>query len=299
MQAKSAIFTLYGAVAVMAFTGFFSKVIPADAASITQLRCGVALVGIFFFSLFLGRSLRLSSKKDALGVLILGVLMGLHWAAFFHSMQVSTIAIGMLSFYSYPLITVLMEPLFDKKGWHRADLFAGIIVTIGVIVLVIDFEGNKATGNYLLGASWGVLSAILMAVRNLFQKYHFAHISSSNLMFYQVLVIAVLGIPFVNYPVVSAFEIKDWAYLIALGLMVTAGGHTLLVLSLKHLPAKTVAMIGCSQPVLAVAIGWIALGEAPTLQVYIGGSIILAVALYESWRRSELNRSASDPISTV
>lgn len=284
MSQQSAVIYLYLAVSILSVTGILSKLIPADAISITQMRCTIALVGFLFFAMIFGRSLRLSKRADFAGVFVLAVLMGLHWMTFFHAMQVSTIVIGMLSFYSYPLITVIVEPFFSKKSWQLADIIAALIVTLGVAVLVVDFDGSAKANNAIAGVLWGVASAFFMALRNLIQKYRYAHISSGNLMFYQVAIIALVSLPLLKVETVSHFVLNDWLLVLALGLGVTAGGHTLLVACLKQLPAKTVALIGCMQPVIAAFIGWLVIAEVPSPQVYVGGAIILGVALFEGWK---------------
>ena len=76
-----------------------------------------------------------------------------------------------------------------------------------------------------------------------------------------------------------------------LGFFVTTLGHTLFVVALKGLPAKSVAMINCGQPVIGIILGWLVLGEEPSWQVYVGGTIILSVALFESWQQARKAKS--------
>ena len=45
-------------------------------------------------------------------LLLSGAILGAHWIAFFKSIQVSTVAIGLLSYVSYPLFTSVIEPIF-------------------------------------------------------------------------------------------------------------------------------------------------------------------------------------------
>ena len=73
--------------------------------------------------------------------------------------------------------------------------------------------------------------------------------------------------------------------LLLLGILCTAGAHTFYAASLKRLPAKSVALIGCLQPVLATLFAWLVIQETPQLNVLFGGAIILGVAAYESARK--------------
>ncbi len=275
---------LYVSIFLLALTGLFAKLIPLDAISIIQLRGVVASVGLALFSLLQKRSLRLSSVRTYAGVYTLGLLLGVHWVTFFHAMQISSVAIGMLSLFSFPMITILLEPLFTRQRMKTRDIVAGVIMLAGLVVMVgqdlTDLRGPVAQG-----VLWGVFSAVLFALRNLFQKYHFNDVTSDSLMFHQVVAVGLMLVVFVDYPQVYTLAAADLFNLVLLGILSTAGAHTLLVFSLKQLPAKSVALISCLQPVIAALLAWYVIREVPGMMVIIGGGMVLSVAVYESMQQ--------------
>jgi len=107
---------LYIAVFLLSLNGLFAKLIPLDALSITQLRSVIAVFGFLAFGLVRKRKLRVKNLKQQFGVAFLGLLLGLHWITFFHAMQVSTVAIGMLSLFSFPIMTILLELYLTKNA---------------------------------------------------------------------------------------------------------------------------------------------------------------------------------------
>jgi uncharacterized membrane protein len=127
---------LYVSIFLLALTGLFAKLIPLDAISIIQLRGVVASVGLALFSLLQKRSFRLNSVRTYAGVYTLGLLLGLHWVTFFHAMQISSVAIGMLSLFSFPMITIMLEPLFTKQRIKTRDIVGGVIMLAGLVVMV-------------------------------------------------------------------------------------------------------------------------------------------------------------------
>lgn len=295
MPHVSAIYTLYFAMFVLAFNGLYATIIPTDAITITYIRSVVAALAFVVFLMVQKKTLRLSHFRDYVGVYGLGIILGLHWVVLFQAFQVSTVAVGILSYYTYPVMTVFMEPFIAGGRVKVSDVFAGMIVIVGVITMVakdLFYVGSDTpvvhmnSVSYLYGAFWGILAAVLMAFRNIAQREYFMKIPSTNLMFHQVVAISVLGFAFIDFQDVADFTVEVWGLFIILGVISTAGGHTLVVLSLKTLPAKTVAMISCAQPVVTIALAWIFLAEEPELFVAIGGSIILSVAVYESIRHS-------------
>lgn len=281
MNLKFSLPTLYLAIFLLSLTGLFAKLIPLDAVSMIQLRGVVATLALAMFGVYRKRRLRLDGPRSYLGVYTLGVLLGIHWVAFFHAMQVSSVAVGMLSMFSYPILTIILEPLFSKKGWSVRDLIAGLVTFTGLSVMVMQGQIN-AGESISSGVLWGVLSALLFALRNLFQKYHFPQYSSDSLMIHQVVAVGLVLLPFVDYPRVLSLASMDFIKIILLGVFSTAGAHTLLVYSLKQLPAKSVALICCLQPVIAALLAWIVVHEVPGLLVMFGGVMVLSVAISES-----------------
>ncbi len=287
---QQSLLALYASVVLLALNGLFAKLIPLDAGSMSQMRSVVACIALSLFLLLQRRRWRLLSIKSALGVYALGVLLGLHWVTYFHAMQVSTVAIGMLSLFCYPVITVVIEPLFHRSFPKPIDLLAAFAVFMGVAVMASEgvfASNNLDKSSVLLGAAWGVCSALIFSLRNTIQKYCFHHIDSASLMTHQVSAVAILAIPFVDLTSVNNMARGDWSLLIALGIFSTAAAHTLLTFSLKGLKAKSVAMIGCTLPLCGSILAWLVLGEIPSKTVFIGGSIILAVATYESIKQSK------------
>lgn len=276
---------LYLAVFLLALNGLFAKLIPLDATSITQLRSVLAGFTLLLVALLGRRRYLLDSPREYIGVYLIGAVLGLHWVSFFHSMQVSTVAIGMLSLFTYPVITVLIEPFFSKQKLQGSDLVAGLMVLLGVFVMVKD--DVQAFDNAMVqGVFWGVISAFLFAMRNLLQKYYYPAVPSDRLMLHQVIAVSFMLLLFVDYPAVSELSGGDWLTLLLLGMVSTAMGHTLLSYSLKHLPAKSIAMISCLQPIFATLFAWLLLQETPAFSVLAGGAIIVSVALYESVKRA-------------
>lgn len=278
--------SLYFGIFFMSLTGLFAKSIPLDATSITQLRSVVAIGVLFLFCRLTGAKLKLASWKQTLGIYGIGVIMAIHWITYFHAMQVSSVAIGMLSLYCYPVITVLLEPLFHKKAPKKSDLIAAFILFSGVIILTLDGLG-KQVNTPLIGAAWGVLSAFTFSLRNIIQKYQFPDVPSGTLIFHQVVLTAGLLVFFVDFPEVTKMTTTDWLLILALGVFCSSLAHTLVSTALKHLPAKSVAQIGCIQPVLGAIWAWWILDETLSLSVMIGGAIILCVALWESYKQSQ------------
>lgn len=276
--AKSAMLTLHLGAFMMGATGLFSKIIALPAWDITGYRTWIAAAVLFAWVWWRERNLRLQQARDYPRMLLLGALLALHWVTFFYSMQVSNIAVGMISLYAYPVMTVFLEPWIKRTRLDWRDLLSGVLVLFGIYCLVPEFDVNNNTTQ---GVFWGVVSALTFAVRNLLLSLWFSQQTAARSMSYQVLIVALLMTPVLMVSNHQPSE-RDWWLLICLGIIFTAVTHTLLGYSLRYLKAKTVGLVACLQPVYAVVYEIFLLNEVPATSTLIGGAIIMAAAIYES-----------------
>ena len=67
--------------------------------------------------------LRLNCGKDYALIILTGIVMAVHWTTFFQSIKVSTVAIGAITFSTFPLFLTFLEPLvFHKDRIHFSEL---------------------------------------------------------------------------------------------------------------------------------------------------------------------------------
>ncbi len=221
---------------------------------------------------------RISTKKDRKTILLSGVLFGAHWVTYFYSLQLSNVAIALLSVFTYPVITALLEPLFFKTKLNVKHVFLGCVVLVGIYFLMPELNIEN---DYTKGVLFGLFSALVYAIRNILLKKKVAKYHGSTLMFYQMIIIV-----FILSPVLFTFEFNptanDWVALILLALVTTAIGHTLFVMSFKNFSIGTVSIMSSIQPIYGILLGMLLLSEIPSKTTIIGGVLILATVIIES-----------------
>ena len=243
-----------------------------------MLRSVVAIAVLMLLIYWQGGSLRLKNKTDYAVALLLGLFLASHWVTYFHSMQISTIAVGVISLYTFPIITVFLEPFFHGEKIHLKDVLSALAVLFGIYLLVPEFSLDNQNTQGLL---WGIFSALLFALRNIVQRRYFAHYSAKHSLFYQVLVTFIVLLPF-SYAVVPGVSSFQWGQLGVLGIFFTALPHTLFSYSLLHFKAKTAGLVACLQVVYATSFAALLLGEFPEISTVIGGLIVVAAAMFET-----------------
>ncbi|GIU23640.1 membrane protein [Shewanella hafniensis] len=282
----SGLIELHLAVLLFGGTALFSKLIPLSALDITFLRCIVAATVLGLLVKFSRKRLTLASKQDYLVAIGLGVIVSLHWVTYFAAMQLSSVAIGMIAFFTYPVMTVIAEPLLTGNKIKLHDMISGVLVLIGVILLIPEANlGNDTT----LGIAIGIVSAILFTTRNLLHKRYFSQYSGPHAMFYQTLVAVVFLMPW-HQTELGSISLEVWGLIILLGVAFTAAPHALFTSALRQLSAKTVGLVSCLQPFYGAMLALIILGEELNLNTVIGGTIIVATAIFETHQSHQSQR---------
>ncbi|AUC85481.1 EamA family transporter [Polaribacter sp. ALD11] len=261
-------------------SGVLGRYIQLAPEAIILCRAFLAAIFIFIFCKFKKVDLKIKSKKDTISFIFSGFLMGAHWVTYFYALKLSNVALGMLSLYTFPVITAFLEPFFIKQRINTVHIFLAILVLIGVYILVPEFSLEN---NQLQGVLFGILSAFFYALRNLMVKEHVKNYNGSMLMFYQMIVISVLLIPVLFFADFSNVQ-SQLPLLVLVALLTTAVGHTMMVNSLKHFSAATASIISSVQPIFGIIIAYFFVHEIPHFNTFIGGSLILLTVVIESIR---------------
>lgn len=278
---------LHSAVLLFGGTALFSKLIGLSALDITVYRTAVAAIILFIVLTLQKQKIRLASTKDYGIALLLGLVVGVHWVTYFAGMQMAGVTIGIIAFFTYPVITVFLEPLLSRflsknkvsSKPKQKDILIAFIVMLGIFLLIPEISlGNQVT----LGIATGVLSAFFFALRNILHKNYFSHYSGPHTMLYQTLVACLMLCLFVEVPPMDVTH-DDWLLILLVGVIFTAMPHALFASSLRHLSATTAGLISCLQPLYGSVLAFLLLSERVNMWTIIGGLLVISAALFETW----------------
>ncbi len=260
----------------MSTSGVLGKIIPLSPALIIFIRC--VLAGVLLW-LYIGwRSNTWHLPNDRLFFLGSGVLLAIHWTTYFISLKLGGVAVGMLSLFTYPVITSLLEPLVFKHKLNWYDVSWSIVILIGLLLIVPEFNIDNRTVQGLL---WGVFSAVVYSFRNLWNKKYINHYSGSTIMCYQLLVSAVVLLPSVFiYP--FEISVESWGYLAVLVIITTAIAHTLFVRGLQYFSTTSVSIMSSLIPLYGVGWALWLTDEVLTTAIIAGGAVIIAATIAQN-----------------
>ena len=175
---------LYLHIAVMLFglAGVVAQFVEVSAVMVALGRviCSSAL--LLIIALVKKDRLRLDSKRDVLLIILTGAVMAAHWTTFFQSIQVSTVAIGTITFSTFPLFLTFLEPIIFHEKIRRQSIFSAIILFIGVLITIPEFSmANDTT----IGIIWGMICSLTYAILTLANRYFSARYAARTICLYE------------------------------------------------------------------------------------------------------------------
>lgn len=283
---KRALIQANTAVLLFGLAGLFARWIRLPAICITFGR-------VFFSSITLGIWLRVREKgiprperRDILAMVGAGAVLALHWWSFLQSIQLSTVAIGTITFSSFPLFVTFLEPLVFHERLTLRNVLTALVILAGVIITVPEFSLENSM---VLGIAVGMVSALTYAVLTLLNRHFAGKYSGMVISFYEQASAAVILLPFV-LAVKAVPTVRDLGLLLFLGVVTTAAAHTLFISSLKDIPARLAGVISSLETVYGILFAWLLLGEVPRLREIIGGTVIIAAVAMENMKSESSNK---------
>ena len=170
------------AVLLFGLSGLFGKLIMLPSTIIVLGRVFFSSIFLFILILYVKKSMKLKYKKHYFYLIIMGVILAIHWCAFFESIQVSSVAIGLLTFSTFPVFVTFLEPFFFNEKIRLSDVVIAIVTLLGVMLVIPKFQlGNSSTQGVILGIVSGFTYAILSMLNRKFVKEY----SSIVIAFYE------------------------------------------------------------------------------------------------------------------
>lgn len=270
---------IHAAVLLAGGVGLFAKLIAVSPMVITCGRTAFGGIALIAAAALTHSSLRVTRRNDFLMLALSGLILGLHWFTFFQSIQVSTVALGLLAFSTFPLFVTFLEPLVFKESLHRRNVISALVVVAGLVLVTPNFDIR----NHLTqGVLWGVASAFTFSLLSLLSRSYVRKYPAITVAFYQQIFATLCTLPLALHWE-GAVSGRDILLLMVLGIVFTALAQGLVVASLRTLRAQTAGIVFGLEPVYGILLAWLLLHETPSLRTICGGTLILGAVLWASF----------------
>jgi drug/metabolite transporter (DMT)-like permease len=272
-------------VLIWGFTAILGKVITLHALPLVAWRMALTAICLFFMARA-WRSLAGLTLRDVAHMGAAGVLIALHWLAFYGSVKLANASVGVMCIALAPVFSALLTPWMtaDSFSWRNFWLALGVLPGMALVLGGVQVE-------YYLGIAVGALSALLVAAFGLVNKRLVDRFEILSLSFVQIGVGAVLmwlvllatlalqsghgghsilaQIPLPSY--------ADWPYLLFFAVVCTALPFALASKAMRHMSAFSAQFAVNLEPVYGIVFAAVLLKETRQLtpQFYVGACVIL------------------------
>lgn len=258
-----------------AFAGIFGKMSRAPSMVLVLYRLLFAAAILTAPMMFRKREWRQLNPAGALLAAAAGVVLALHFCAYFESLKFTSLSSSIVLvdtevlFVALQMLVIFREKI-SARGW------IGILLTLAGSVIVAG--GDLGSGiDVLRGDLLALLGAVFISVYTVLGSYCRRTMSASqySLIAYwsgaaaAAVILAVQKIP--------AFGYGSREYLLGLGLAVvsTLLGHSIFIWGLKYYEASFISVLKLLEPVFLSLLGLMIFFEIPPLTTVFGGAVII------------------------
>ncbi|HEY8538648.1 MAG TPA: DMT family transporter [Steroidobacteraceae bacterium] len=264
------------------FTAILGKLITLPALAIVWWRTLLVSVALALVARF-WRAIAQMPRR-LMGIFAgIGTIVALHWVTFYGSIKTANASVAATCMALIPILIAFVEPFIAKRRFDARELLFGLAVLPGVALVV----GGTPT-EMRLGIAIGALSALLAAVFGSLNKLFVERADALAITGIEMAAGTVLMTVVVL--LVPDFELalprgRDAVYLLALALGCTLLPFALSLVALRKLSTFSTALAVNMEPVYAILLAIVLLGEQHELEprFYIGVAIILAVVFGHPW----------------
>lgn len=268
--------------AVFGTLGPFVRNISVSSGELALYRAIMAALLIGAYLIVTGQRIPIREMKKEIPLLLLsGVAMGFNWILLFEAYKYTTVSVATLSYYFAPVIVTVASPLLFREKMTARQGVCFLMSTLG-IVLITGTGDLSAGSNHLIGIAFGLGAACLYATVILLNKF-IKNVDGIHRTFLQFLAAVIVLVPYVGFTggvTLSGLDGKGWVCLLIVGFIHTGVTYCLYFSSLKELPGQKAAILSYIDPLVAVLISVLLLGEHMTAVQAAGGALILGFTLW-------------------
>lgn len=262
--------------------GLFVRKISVSSGELALYRAIMAALLIGSYLLVTKQRIPFRSIRKEFPILLLsGVAMGFNWILLFEAYKYTTVSVATLSYYFAPVIVTIACPIIFREKIGKKQWICFAMSTLGIIM--ITGIGDLSVGeSHFIGILYGLGAAFLYATVILLNKY-IKGVEGIHRTFLQFVAAAVVLLPYVLITggvTLNRLDALGWVSLLIVGILHTGITYCMYFSAIKELPGQEAAILSYTDPLVAVLVSVLLLGETLTFFQAAGGICILGFTLW-------------------
>lgn len=273
------LFLLHLIVFIFGFTGILGRLIETSSDILVWWRMIIASVTIAIFVYATGK-IKKNLSVNALIYSVVGIIIAAHWITFFEAIKQSNVSVTLACLSASSIFTAILEPIFFKRRVDKYEIFFGLLVLSGLL-LIFSFETEYKVG-IILALTAAFLASLFTTINGkLIQKDNPYRISLVEMM------AGALGITlwlFIQGKLdMNVFQLPpmDWFWIIILGTVATAFAFVVNVKVMEEISPFTVSLTINLEPVYGIVLAYFIFGSSEKMTWgFYAGTVLILAALY-------------------
>lgn len=283
MKKTKAKIALISSMTIFATIGIFRRFIYLPSAVVAMARAVIGTVFLLLLILLRGSKISLKGvKRNLLPLLISGVFLGFNWILLFEAYNYTSVAVATLCYYMAPVILILISPIVFKERLTLSKLLCVVLAVVGMALVSGVFGGAVIDAMNTKGIILGLCAAAFYATVVTCNK-KLKNISAFDRTTVQLgisaVVLAVYTFLFEHDLSFYVISTETVVMLIIVGVVHTGIAYALYFGCMDKLKTQTVAIYSYIDPVGAVLLSTIVLGEPIGHNQILGAVLILGATL--------------------
>ena len=212
-------------------------------------------------------------KRDIVPATVGGAALGFNWVLLFGA----GVSIATLVYYCGPMLALILSPIIFKEKLKANKIVAVMAVAAGMLFISGNVtEGSDVQTGLLLGAGAAALYALIIIVTKRVTHMSGLSCSTYELFISFIVMIFYLLINGIKLPVIPSAD--DIVYVLIIGFVNTGLAYYMYFSALQKLPAQTSSLISYIDPLTALMVSALFLGERLGAVQLLGAALILGGA---------------------
>ncbi len=229
-------------------------------------------------------------RRDLFWAVVAGVALAVHFAAWFESLDFTSVAASVTIVQTQPLFVALGAALVLRERITRATVVGIVVAIAGAALMSLGEAGEAPVADATVyGNALALLGAITVAgyviagrsIRQRVSLFPYVTVVYTACALTLCLLVGVQGHDFVAYPA------REWLLFLAMAVGPGVFGHTVINWVLEHLESVVVSVAWLGEPVGATVLAFVLLTEVPDLVTVVGGLVVLGGIYWTTLERHE------------
>lgn len=285
-EEKRAYWMYIASLLIVGTIGAVRRYIPLSSGLLAFVRGLIGGLSLLVFVKLRGRRVLGGIDRKKLAWLVLtGAALGFNWMLLFEAYNYTTVAVATLCYYFEPTILLLLSPLLFKERLSGKKLLCALLAILGMVLVSGVVEQGGLRGEQLRGVLCGLGAACFYTAVVILNK-KIRDVDPYGRTIVQLFSAALVLLPYLlltEKPGGIRLNAGLIGLLLLVGVVYTGLVYALYFGSMPNLRAQTIAILSYLDPVVALLVSALLLGERLTLAGMLGAVLILGAAILSEW----------------